>query len=81
MLLIKAIFTIANTYISVYSVKLSYFHTYLFNSSRVRGPLYEVWRATFGPRATGWETLVYTYVGWLPLSAWKESRRHISVQQ
>jgi len=29
---------------------------------RGRGPLFEAWRATFGPRATGWEPLIYTYV-------------------
>jgi len=25
---------------------------------RGRGPLFEAWRATFGPRVTGWEPLV-----------------------
>jgi hypothetical protein len=27
---------------------------------RPGGPFSEAWRATFGPRATGWEPLVYT---------------------
>jgi len=42
------------------------FHIYFnFYFLRGRGPLFEAWRVTFGPRATGWEPLPYTY--WTPL--------------
>jgi len=57
----KIFFTVANNYISVYPVKLSFSHIdlYFFNSFRGQRPLYEAWQATFGPQATGWEPQAY----------------------
>ena len=62
-LVIFTITGIVSHTLPAYSVKrevLQFLHIYFWNSLGGRGPLFEAWRATFGPRATGWEPLVYS---------------------
>ena len=40
-------------------VKKTRWFNFFFNFVECRGPHFEAWRATFGPRATGWEPLLY----------------------
>ena len=57
----------SGSYPLAYPVKMGILlllHIYFYNSLGGRGPLFEAWRATFGPRATGWEPLVYDVLLW-----------------